>query len=212
MITDFKAGGLKASILSAAMNKVSTPSKFVAPKKLDFRDMCIPTSDQGSTSKCAAYSSAGYLEVRNWRINHYPEQINPDPIYAEAKRLDGDNSDGTTLNSVAQAIINLGLIKGTPEYIGHSIDEAKFAIHRFTTMIAGFMISNDWNHTSGDGIIPNSYPGLMGGHAVLCCGYSDEGIYLQNSWSPQWGLYGFAVLSWEQFLTQFMGGVVIHEI
>lgn len=210
--TDYKAGGLKISKLSKTMKKMKLPGNFIAPKKLDFRDMCLPTSDQGQTSMCAAYSSAGYIEVRNWRNNHYPEQVDPNPIYSEAKRIDGDNEDGTTLNSVAEALLNLKLIKGKAEYIDAGVDQAKFAIHQYTTMIGGFMITNDWNYAGSDGIIPSNHPGIMGGHAVLCCGYSDQGIYIQNSWSPTWGLYGFCLLSWEQFLAQFMGGVVIREV
>lgn len=60
---------------------LATPRNFVAPRKVDFRDMCLKTSDQGQTPHCTGYSTAGYIEVQNWRRKHYPEQIDGDSIY-----------------------------------------------------------------------------------------------------------------------------------
>lgn len=40
----------------------------------------------------------------------------------------------------------------------------------------------------------------VGGHAFALVGYSREGFVLQNSWGPEWGLSGFALLSYEDWL------------
>lgn len=39
-----------------------------------------------------------------------------------------------------------------------------------------------------------------GGHAFALVGYAREGFVLQNSWGPQWGLSGFALLSYDDWL------------
>ena len=73
------------------------------------------------------------------------------------------------------------------------------------------MITTDWNFVDKKtGMIKNT-PGAKtrGGHAVALCGYSDDGVYIQNSWSNTYGIHGFCILSWEQAKSQFMNGMVI---
>jgi len=210
-ITDYKAGGLKPMTISRRM-LMATPNNFVAPRKLDFRDMCIPTSDQGSTPHCAGYSTAGFIEVQNWRTKHYPEQVNGDAIYATAKQIDGDNDDGTTLQSAVKAALQLKLYEGNPEYLDNlgGRDSVRFAMHTCLVCICGFIIDSNWNRIDRTGTIANAPNAVtLGGHAVLAVGYDPNYIYIQNSWSPSWGLYGFGQLSWEQFDKQFMCGAII---
>ena len=38
------------------------------------------------------------------------------------------------------------------------------------------------------------------GHAVALVGYTDEGFIVQNSWGPEWGERGFALLPYEDFM------------
>ena len=210
--TNFSAGGLLPTrLVKCAKNTLKTAKKFVAPRKLDFRDMCLEPSNQGSTPHCAGYATAGYIEVQNWRTNHYPEQIDGDAIYIEAKRIDNNLEDGTTLESAANAAISLGLISGTPKLINSGVNDIKFAIHSYSVCVAGFNITNEWNYVDSKGAIRNlgSKAQFLGGHAVLICGYDADGVYIQNSWGSSWGLYGFVHLSWSQYSRQFMYGLVI---
>ena len=210
--TNFSAGGLFLEDIPASAVLLKEPDKFVAPRKLDFRDMCIETSNQGNYPHCAGYSTAGYIEVQNWRTLHYPEQVDGDKIYAEAKKLDGYSGPGTWIKWTVQGAMNLGLIKGTIEHIIPDRRKLMFAIHEYCVCIAGFDITNEWNCVDGRGYIPKlNNSTFHGGHAVLCCGYGPEGVYIQNSWGSSWGLYGFAILSWEQFDSQFKDGVIIRR-
>ena len=209
--TDYKAGGLILSEIPFSATLVKTPEQFVAPKKVDFRDMCIETSNQGQFPHCAGYATAGYIEVQNWKRLHYPKQVDGDVIYFEAKKIDGDNSAGTTLQSAVKSALNLNLITGKAEYIEGGRENLKFAIHEFGVCIAGFNITQDWNNVGSDGKIPCKDHRKIGGHAVLICGFDSEGIYIQNSWSSTWGLYGFCLLSWSQFDDQFMQGMIIRQ-
>jgi len=213
-ITDFKADGLLFDKIPLLAAKVETPDNFIAPRKIDFRDMCLPTSDQFQSPHCVGYSTAGFIEVKNWRRKHYPEQVDGDAIYYEAKKIDGNNEAGTYLKSGAQAAINLGLIGGEIRFIDPSIQALKFAIHENDICVGAFSITNEWNRVGNDGIIPNlgSAAVQIGGHGVLICGFSDRdgGFYIQNSWSPNWGLYGFCLLKYEQAAKQIRQAVVIR--
>jgi hypothetical protein len=211
--TDFHGGGLIPS------HRVKTPSnvflasqQFYAPRRLDFRDMCIETSDQSTTPHCAGYSTAGMIEMYNWKRDHFPKQVDGAAIYNEAKDIDGDMNDGTSLDSAAQAAINLGLIQGALKFVEGDQDSIKFAVHTHSSFVAGFMITDEWNYVNKKtGAIADygNSAQKLGGHAVLVCGYGPEGVYIQNSWGTDWGIYGFAIIPWPKVSQQFMYGMII---
>lgn len=41
---------------------------------------------------------------------------------------------------------------------------------------------------------------ITGGHAFALVGYTDQGFIVQNSWGKEWGLQGFAVLTYDDWL------------
>lgn len=211
--TNFQAGFLNLKI-NGASNVVfcTTPQNFIAPPKLDFRDMCLQTNNQGQLPHCAGYATSGFCEVQNWKSKHYPEQLDGDKCYEKAKELEGQIYDGTTLEYAAQAAIELNYIQGAPKLISRTINDVKFAVHQYSCCIGGFLITSDWNMCNiKTGIIPQSEnPSVLGGHAVLICGYDQNGVYIQNSWSQEWGLYGFCFLSWQQFSQQYVYAMVIN--
>jgi hypothetical protein len=49
-------------------------------------------------------------------------------------------------------------------------------------------------------VIPFSGRHETGGHAFAIVGYDETGFIVQNSWGPGWGLRGFAVLSYDDWL------------
>ena len=213
--TKFVAGFLRPEeVVLGAQNTLEASKKFVAPRKIDTRDRCIQSSNQQQTPHCAGYSTAGYIEVRNWKKLHYPEQVDGDAIYVKAKEFDSYAGDGTSLSCAVRGAIALGLIKGTEKYVAPTVNDIKFAMHEYDVCIAGFMITSDWNSVDKrTGVIRNSgnRAKKLGGHAVLLCGYNKHGVYIQNSWGTDWGLHGFALLGWEQVNDQFMSGMVVIE-
>lgn len=40
----------------------------------------------------------------------------------------------------------------------------------------------------------------IGGHAFAIIGYTEDGFIVQNSWGPDWGYHGFAILGYEDWL------------
>jgi hypothetical protein len=208
--TTFAAGSCLVMDIPAAAPVMSAPQSFVAPRSLDFRDMCVMTSDQGRTPHCTGFATAGYIELQNWRTNHHPEQIDGSTIYYVAKKTDGFNGDGTWIKNAAQAALDMKLISGSYQFVPNNRDQLKFAIHSKSACIASFVITEEWNRVASDGSIPDwgSKPATIGGHAVLICGYNDKGVFIQNSWGQSWGLYGFCLLSWPQFDRQFQNGII----
>ncbi len=57
--------------------------------------------------------------------------------------------------------------------------------------------------SSRSGILPSRKPGtrMLGGHAFAIVAYNRRGFWLQNSWGDDWGYRGFALLSYEDWLT-----------
>lgn len=204
--------GTDRRFLSAAL----AGGGYVPPVLVDLRPQLLAASNQGESPKCAAYAMAGWLEFYNWKYQGIVDQIDPDPVYARAKQIDGNNTPGTTLESVLQAALDLGLIASSA--IGN-IRQVKAAgvqqaIHRYGVILAAFDITEAWENAQPNGWIPAG--GLsLGGHAVLLCGYSNVNTTnetpwyaIQNSWGDQHGWRGFNRMTQELFQQQFMHGLI----
>jgi len=215
-----QVGFLKMPKEIDALPMLSAITDFYAPISTDNRGKCTWTEDQGSTSQCAAYSTTSFAEAILWQIKHRPTQLDPAKVYARAKQLDGDpNAEGTSLDCAINALLQVypdlfdkscscNLIRG----FGVNIQDIKFAIHKYGFMIGGFNITTDWYAASGNpnnGWIPSKGGTSIGGHAVLCCGYNENGLIIQNSWGTNWCEKGFGVLRWSDVRKQFMYGAVI---
>ena len=190
------------------------PLDVPAPEAWDTRHALLESSDQGSSSECAAYAMAGFIEYRNRILFDKLDQINPAPIYKEAKRLDGEpNQPGTTLHAVVQAAENLGLIpvvdKDTFQFV--NADQYPLACFKHGVVLISFLITDAWMHPTADGWIPDGGREL-GGHAVLGCGYDDTYIskprFVQNSWGEDHGWRGFNRMTQAQFNSSYMGGLI----
>ena len=184
--TNYKAGFLLEDPLPLARSEIHVRApEFVAPRKLDFRDMCVRSSNQGNTPHCCGFGTAGFIEIQNWRIKHYPEQVNGHAVYYEAKKLDGYPGDGSYVRYAVQAALTMGLTEGIGKHIGRDRMDLKFAIHQYYACIGALRITDEWNLVEKrTGIISNfgSNAKQIGGHCVLVVGYDDYGVYIQNSW------------------------------
>lgn len=214
--THFHAGGLLSyqTPLCRMMEKnfLKTAADFQAPRKIDNRDMCLASNNQGNVPRCAGYATAGYCEFQHWKNQHYPKQFDADAIYLKAKTIDGiPHENGTYLWAAIKAATELNLIKGEGRTIQPKKLDVQFAIHQYGVCIAGFMITEDWNYVEKTtGIIKNTPgAGKIGGHAVLIAGYDSEGFYIQNSWSADWGICGFGIIGYDQFSSQIMSTMVV---
>lgn len=190
--------------------------RFLAPSTIDLRDYCVKTSDQGKLPWCAAYAAAGFASNILWRKLDFPPKIEPQPIYEYAKKIDGNpKSDGTSLDAVLSALLEFGYFDKSKCDIRilRNQEQVKYAIHKFGCCLLGMMVSNEWYYCNSkkSTISGKTQKTLLGGHAVLACGYTREGIIIQNSWSPDWASYGFALITWDEFDREFVYGAVLDN-
>lgn len=190
--------------------------RFVAPKTIDLRDYCIETRDQGELPWCAAFTAVGFASNVIWRKTDYPTAFDPSTYYRYAKEIDGSpGQDGTTLVAVLKALLHYKVFD--PEICSvkvlRSEDQVRYAIHKFGCCLLGMFITKEWYNCSQNNmaICGKSDREDVGGHAVLCCGYTRDGVIIQNSWSSNWGSYGFALITWEEFRREFSYGAVLDN-
>jgi len=214
--TNYKPIGLHQEKYYPPLEKtVRTEPTFVAPNKIDHRDFCIPTDNQVGTPYCTGYATAGYIEIKHWQKKHFPKQYDATKIYMAAKDLDNFEGTGSWIKFAVEGAKNLGMVEGNLKFVSRSPNDLKFAILEYGACIGSFAITNEWNQVNKkNGKIKDlgDKANLLGGHAVLICGYDKYGVYIQNSWGKDWGIWGFAWLSWGQFKKQFSGGIVIENI
>jgi hypothetical protein len=215
---EFKVGYcLTPKDLSILPTLGATPT-FIAPNQVDCRDLCTISEDQGTTSKCAAYTASQYAENIRWRLDGFPTAIDMNQIYDYAKSVDGmDGGDGTTLPAVAKALINFKHLPGTEEnikVIGKNLNDIKYAMHKYGVVMCAFNITEEWfSLNQSNPVLYDFTPHkTVGGHAVLGCGYNNDGIFIQNSWGSKWGSYGFALIPWNKAEQQFIYGCTITNI
>jgi hypothetical protein len=73
------------------------------------------------------------------------------------------------------------------------------AIAEVGILYATANVHKGWDRVGGDGLIP--FPDtVLGGHAFAIVGYDERGFWLQNSWGTTWGLGGFALVSYDDWL------------
>jgi hypothetical protein len=194
---------------------------IVNPLKIDNRQLASVTDNQGVKPHCAAYSICNLAEAILWKRTGKLINLDADQVYALAKQIDGDvDGEGTYLECAIKAAMKLGGFETNNMKIGfiynqknqETIELFKFLIHRYDFLHCGFNINNGWyNCTNDNPVVKRGYQEL-GGHAVLCCGYDETGIYIQNSWGREWGSMGFCILPWDEFLREFMYACYISNI
>lgn len=193
---------------------LATGATYVVPALVDLRAQLLPASNQGDSSMCAAYAMAGWIEFYNWKYNGITQQVDPEPIYNRAKKLDGVPSvEGTTLECALQAAQDLGLISpvATASIRHVPLEGVQQALHRYGVILSAFSVTENWWRATPDGwILPGGLG--MGGHAVIVIGYSTVDTppwyAVQNSWGEKQGWRGFNRLTPDLFKQQFDYGLV----
>lgn len=183
---------------------VGSASTTKVPPWMDESSLFLESSNQGTTSKCVAYATAGLIEYHNWKKGFYA-QIDPDPIYAEAKRIDGIEGEGTTLEAGLQAAVNLKLMPAdTLENMSSvsTLGEVLRAFHQGGPLLLGMRVFSNWQYADASGLIAGGGT-FLGYHCVLFCAYDMTDKYpwvgWQNSWGMQQGFRGFNRMLVPQF-------------
>jgi hypothetical protein len=73
------------------------------------------------------------------------------------------------------------------------------AIAEVGILYATATVHAGWNQITAEGSIPLTDE-ILGGHAFAIVAYDDRGFWIQNSWGNEWGLNGFACISYDDWL------------
>lgn len=186
---------------------------IVNPLKIDNRQLCAPTDNQGQESSCAAFSIANICESIIWKKTGKLVNLDAHQIYARAKQLDGSkNSDGTYLECAIKAAFELGGFSSSAIEIGflyndgtdQTVETMKFLLHKYDFVHCGFQITDGWYKCTNSNYVIDCTGRDLGGHAVISPYYDQSGIGIQNSWGKEWGSLGFGLIKWEDFKRTLM--------
>lgn len=213
----FVPGALRAPDALTKSRTFCAASNFEVPKELILSSYNTAVENQGAKPWCAAYSATSYAENLLWRKRGYKIQLDPQPIYEYAKKIDGYDGDGTSLECVLKALVSCGhfdgdvckirTFGGLPYGSSTGLRDYKYAIHRYGVCLLGMNIDDSW-YSPKKGVIKCDGKSL-GGHAVTGVGYDEDGVLILNSWGENWGHAGFAYIPNKAFESEFMYGALL---
>lgn len=207
----FRADGLTISATITG-RRLSAPKSFQGPSELLLSGYCTPVENQGAKPWCAAYAASSFAENVLWRRRGYHRDVDPAPLYAWAKRNDGDpDGDGTLLELPLKALAANGILKDNCAVrLLRDPMSVKYAIHRYGVCVAGFDVTSEWFNPK-NGVVKGGGAG-QGGHAVTVCGYDPGGFVILNSWGADYAHGGFVYLANGAFDSQFIYGACMTHV
>ena len=211
-MTNFKAGGLLVNPLRGYIvrTEMTMPNDYVLWPELSYIRELRPLEDQGKMQACSAYATCADIQAEYWLAHGTPKDFDELALYAEAKKQDRMDGEGTTLEATVWSAKTLGYVKDIASITEvRTRYELKWAIAQRRHVICGFHIHAGWNDVNEDGKIRDGGESI-GGHAVNACAYNPDGVVVANSWGKQWGINGFGELSWESFDIQYLYGLTVE--
>jgi hypothetical protein len=85
-----------------------------------------------------------------------------------------------------------------------SIPDIHAAINETTVVYATAQLHEGWGNPENGKIAFDQTFQPMGGHAFILIGYDENGFWIQNSWGANWGINGFAHLSYTDWSAHAM--------
>lgn len=193
------------------------------PRYVDMRSYIVPYEErwdnQKNTPQCVVYTVTAAVEAEIWKRTHRIQQLDPNALYVECKKIDGNNEEGTRLESGFSAAKNLKYIPANADYkLVTEPNEIMYALHEGHIVVTAFHITDKWfNPDIKTGFISYSNKdNYVGYHAVPLFFYFKDhskygthfGISLR-SWGTNVGINGDAKINMDCFKNQFVYGIVI---
>jgi len=206
--------------------RVATPGGFAALRPEVLLEHLPPVYDQGSVGSCTAQAlacaveallpRAGYAAERPDRAMLYrrerdmigtpyedsgailadgvealrrgwePEAIEPPPFFDRSWR-----EQAPTLPATAPRLVSAEALDFDALTIATELDAGH-------VVVVGLSVTEQWSAAWGVEALPEPGGRVIGGHAVALVGYSlpRRCWVVRNSWGPQWGTGGSALLPW----------------
>ena len=172
------------------------PKSDNLPSKYDFaKFQQIKPKDQGNTSQCVPYSMSVLLESRKMLNGDNNFRLDIKDIYdARPEKV-----DGMSIKDALEYMKTIGFqditTKEREKILMYGKLTSKHGIKTSIFMNGPCIIALPVYNTINDEFWKGSE--LIGGHAIACVGYDEEGLILLNSWGSSWGYSGKYILPYE---------------
>lgn len=216
----YKFNVLKSPVDKRDWKAKSIYYKLALPDIVDYRKELFAIRDQGLQGSCAAMAGSTmkeWQELKDCKINDY---MSAQFIYNNRKDR---NSEGMYMRDLMYILKTKGdcmerdfpygsqglpsekvYIKAKKYLIKNyaaidTVEELKTALYINGPCVIAVPVYNYttrmWKQRAGDE--------LMGGHAMACVGYNENGFIIRNSWSEQWGDNGYCIFPYKDWGLQW---------
>ncbi len=175
--------------------------------------------DQGKEGACTGFGLSAVINYLQWKNNGFSiknlQSVSPRMIYHLAKLYDewaGEDYEGSSCRGAMKGWHRHGVcndalwpyrdaknrIRFIAPKAGWEVDAAGRPLG---AVYVSASVHNGWYLDKQDALslIPFDKK-CVGGHAFAIVGYNEDGFIVQNSWGPDWGYHGFAVLTYEDWI------------
>jgi hypothetical protein len=159
--------------------------------------------DQGQEGACVGFAWGHELAAKPVPVP--TSNLDALVIYKRARQLDeweGEDYDGTSVLGGAKAVMDTGLLL---EYRwADTVEDMAVAVSRHGPGVLGTNWYRGMFQPDPDGYLRPTGP-VVGGHAICVYGFSTKlnAFRLWNSWGPDWGKDGTALVAYDDMRTLF---------
>jgi C1A family cysteine protease len=196
------------------------------PRTLDYREDLQIIRNQGSQGTCYAQSAACIKEWQEYRDYGFKGQLSPQFFYnnRENKYDDKENNDyGMQSRDVMKLLVSVGIcteniypygrIEDKKDIPKSVYEEAKSHVIKAYAKVTElkktkrslyengpcFIIFPVYNYTDEFWKETERSTKIVGHHAVVLVGYTEEGFIVRNSWGTNWGIAGYFTYKYEDW-------------
>lgn len=209
----FKSGLKKSTALRAPGSMFTRSPEWTEPAHQDNR-LLVPLNDrtdyQGDVGACVAFALSQADESLRIIMGQSARAIDPLVLYWETKRREGREGvdEGTTFES-AHGVLSL-YTQSISNLVNVLPDDIPAAIVRHRVVLLGLEIDEGWYKCNALTGRPAKSDTIIGGHAILACGYDRQDVYVANWWRTGWGFKGYCRLPRGYVRERWMGSHVME--
>lgn len=185
-------------------------SNYIIPKKLpkaiSWFDPTIPVLNQGAEPSCVGYSSVAMKREHEKMEIKKVINLSGQDLYERCKKIDGiPETKGTYIRVAMKLLQNEGVNddQGNNYKIGaytkiNNVDELRYAITANGFAVIGVNVYDSFYNPKNGVVDYVEGQKVRGRHAILLGAFDDtiEKTPFKNSWGAEWGVNGFAYLTY----------------